>query len=64
MLVIADIEIQSLTDNMSEKEFFAFCQANRELRIERDQNGNVIILPPTGSERDKYNTEMITELNL
>jgi Uma2 family endonuclease len=64
MLVVADIEIQNLTDNMSEEEFFAFCQANRELRIERDQNGNVIIMPPTGSETGRFNTELITELNL
>lgn len=64
MLVVADIEIQNLTDDMSEEEFFAFCQANRELRIEKDQNGNVIIMPPTGSETGRFNTELITELNL
>ena len=64
MLVVADMEIRNLADNMSEEAFFVFCQANRTLRIERDQHGNIIIMAPTGSETRKYNSELITELNL
>ncbi len=33
---------------MSQDEFFEFCQANRELRIERDRYGAISIMPPTG----------------
>ncbi len=28
--------------------FFALCQANEMLRLERDANGNIIFMPPTG----------------
>jgi Uma2 family endonuclease len=35
---------------MTEEDFFAFCQANLNLRIERTCNGEVIIMPPEGGE--------------
>ena len=35
---------------MTEDEFFEFCQINRDLQIERNQSGEVLIIPPTGSE--------------
>jgi len=35
---------------MSEDEFFMFCQANRDLRIERNKNGDIEIIAPTGIE--------------
>jgi Uma2 family endonuclease len=46
------------------EDFFAFCQANRDFRIERDKDGNILIIAPTGSETGKYNTDILTELNL
>ena len=33
---------------MSDKQFFDFCQLNRELRIERTAQGDLSIMPPTG----------------
>jgi Uma2 family endonuclease len=33
----------------SDDELFLFCAANKELRIERDKNGQIIIMPPTGT---------------
>ena len=35
---------------MTADEFFEFCQINRDLQIERNQLGEVLIMPPTGSE--------------
>jgi Uma2 family endonuclease len=35
---------------MTEDDFFDFCQINRDLQIERNQLGEVLIMPPTGSE--------------
>ena len=35
---------------MSHEQFYEFCQANRELRIERSATGEVIIMPPTFSD--------------
>jgi Uma2 family endonuclease len=42
--------------------FFALCQANRDLRLERDADGNIILMPPTGSETGRYNVELSTEV--
>jgi Uma2 family endonuclease len=33
---------------MTDDELFAFCAANKELRIERDELGQIIIMSPTG----------------
>ena len=33
----------------TDDELFEFCVANKELRIERDKAGQIIIVPPTGS---------------
>ncbi len=35
---------------MTDDEFFDFCQINSELRIERNKSGELLIMPPTGSE--------------
>ncbi|MEG5174025.1 Uma2 family endonuclease [Microcoleus sp. B3-D7] len=35
---------------MTDDEFFEFCQINSELRIERNKSGELLIMPPTGSE--------------
>jgi Uma2 family endonuclease len=41
---------QKLTDD----EFFEFCQLNRHVRIERTSEGEVIVMPPAGSESGSY----------
>ena len=35
---------------MTDEQFFEFCQINRDLHIERNQFGEISIMPPTGSE--------------
>jgi Uma2 family endonuclease len=35
---------------LTDEQFFEFCQVNRDLRIERNQFGELVIMPPTGSE--------------
>jgi Uma2 family endonuclease len=35
---------------LSDDDFFEFCQANQDWRIERTSDGDIIIMPPTGSE--------------
>ncbi|MBD0365263.1 MAG: Uma2 family endonuclease [Flavisolibacter sp.] len=39
----------------TDDELFEFCAANKELRIERDKNGKLIIMPPTGSLSSLHN---------
>lgn len=39
-------------------EFFAFCQANRDLRIERTAKGEIVIIAPTGGESGSRSSEI------
>ena len=41
---------------------FAFCEANRELRIERNAHGDLEIMPPTGAETGARNADMTAEI--
>ncbi|MBK1617445.1 MULTISPECIES: Uma2 family endonuclease [Chromatiaceae] len=36
----------------------ALCEANRELRIERSSQGDIVIMPPTGAETGARNAEL------
>lgn len=49
---------------MDDHEFFDFCQQNRELRIERTSTGDLVIMPPTGSETGRIESNINAELNL
>ncbi len=60
---IADVK-GSLHDDMSDEEFFNFCQQNRDLRLERDHTKQIYIMAPTGFYTGKFNSDIITELNL
>lgn len=48
--------------DMSSEEFFAFCQLNNDLRIERTADGQMIIMAPTGSETGNRNSEINAEI--
>ncbi|HEV7348429.1 Uma2 family endonuclease [Telluribacter sp.] len=43
--------VEGLTDDL----FFDLCQANSELRMERDQHGNIIVMSPTGTDTGHFN---------
>lgn len=47
---------------MTEDEFFRFCQLNRDLRIERSAQGELIVMPPTVSETGNQNAEITMQL--
>jgi Uma2 family endonuclease len=52
-----------LPDNgMTREEFYQFCLTNNELRIERTADGQIIIMPPTGSETGIRNSEIHTDI--
>ena len=48
--------------NLSQDEFFEFCQVNRELRIERSAQGELIIMSPLGAESGGYESEIIAQV--
>ncbi|MGL5080823.1 MAG: Uma2 family endonuclease [Microcoleaceae cyanobacterium] len=47
---------------MTNDQFFEFCQINRELRIERTGIGEIAIMSPTGSETEERNFDLIGQL--
>ena len=44
---------------MSDQEFFEFCQLNRDWHIEQTREGDIIIMPPTGGETGRRNFTLI-----
>lgn len=47
---------------MSDELFFNFCQANREWRIERNAQGEILVMPPAGGETSGKNAILTTAL--
>ncbi|HYN77110.1 MAG TPA: Uma2 family endonuclease [Lamprocystis sp. (in: g-proteobacteria)] len=43
---------------------FAICQANRDYRIERNAQGDIQIMPPTGGVTGRRNSDLNADLNL
>ncbi|WP_019989546.1 Uma2 family endonuclease [Rudanella lutea] len=58
------LQIPRRIDIFSDDELYDFCAANPELRIERDENGQIIIMPPTGLESSFVNNELQTETSV
>jgi len=55
----APLELKLPTGKMTEEEFLAFCAANPELRIEQDQDQNVIVMPPIHGDSGYYEHEAV-----
>ncbi len=47
---------------LEDDDFFDFCQANKELRIERTAEGDYEIMAPTGGETGGRNSSLIAQL--
>jgi Uma2 family endonuclease len=47
---------------MSDDEYYKFCIANRDLRIERTPRGEIIIVPPAGGESDYRSANVVIQL--
>ncbi len=48
----------------TDDEFWDFCRQNADLRIEMTKEGDVIIMPPTGSETGDRNAEITMQLRI
>lgn len=47
---------------LTDEQFFSLCQLNRDFRIERNAQGDLVIMAPTGSETDERNFNLIGQL--
>lgn len=50
--------------SMTREQFYAFCQANRELRIEQNANGDVVVMPPVFSDSGHRNFNLAVQLGI
>ncbi len=48
--------------SMTDEQLFDFCQLNKDFRIERKANGEIVIMSPTGSETEERNFDLIGQL--
>ncbi|HEY9876941.1 MAG TPA: Uma2 family endonuclease [Leptolyngbyaceae cyanobacterium] len=48
--------------SMTQAQFYDFCQANRDLRIERTATGEVVIMPPAFSDTGNRNLKIAQQL--
>ena len=46
----------------SDEEYWAFCAANPDSRIERTAEGEIVVAPPAGGDSDYREAEVITQL--
>jgi Uma2 family endonuclease len=56
------VRMPSSVVEMNDDQFFDFCQANRELRIERTAEGDVLIMPLTGFGSGRRNAAINARL--
>jgi Uma2 family endonuclease len=47
---------------LSDEAYWAFCQANPDLRVERSAEGEIIIVPPAGGESSNRNWKVAAQL--
>lgn len=50
------------SESMTTEQFYQFCQLNRDLRIERTANGEVIVMPPAFSDTGNRNLKIGQQL--
>ncbi len=48
----------------SDEEYFKFCQENKDLQIETNKEGDLIIMPPTGTETGNKNADLIILISI
>jgi len=53
----------TVTGRLTDDEFYRFCMDNRDLKIERNNKLEIIIMSPTNSFSGKINTEILRQLS-
>ncbi|MEA5532892.1 Uma2 family endonuclease [Crocosphaera sp. XPORK-15E] len=60
--MINPLEIKFESFKLTDEQFYQLCQDNRDLRFERNSNGDMVIMPPTGGETGNRNIEIAYQL--
>jgi Uma2 family endonuclease len=57
------IDLSSLTaTTMSDQQFYEFCRTNPDLRVERNADGEIIVMPPAFSDTGNRNGRVFGQL--
>jgi Uma2 family endonuclease len=63
MLSDANLTLLPPVDHaLSDDQFYSLCAANRDLHIERNSNGEIVIMAPTGGETSRRNSGITFQL--
>jgi Uma2 family endonuclease len=54
--------ILELTIDLTDEQFFELCQKNRDYRFERTASGELLIMPPAGSDTGRRNADLTFQL--
>ena len=57
------VNFNSIID-ISDEQFFQLCIRNSDTKFERNPNGEIIIMPPTGGETGRRNAKLITQFTI
>lgn len=55
------VDLNSIID-LTDKQFYQLCLKNSDVKFERNAQGHIIIMSPTGGETGKYNVEISADL--
>ncbi|WP_107666284.1 Uma2 family endonuclease [Cyanothece sp. BG0011] len=62
--MVNPLEINCNSLQLTDEQFFQLCQDNRDLRFERNSNGDMVIMSPTGGETSNRNLKIIQQLGI
>ena len=64
-MMTSETVVLSLHDvNFSDEQFYKLCQVNRDLKLERTIQGELVIMPPVGGISGNREADFITDLNI
>ncbi len=64
IVMVNSLEIKFESFKLTDEQFYQLCQDNRDLRFERNINGDMVIMPPTGGETSNRNLRIIQQLGI
>jgi Uma2 family endonuclease len=58
------IKLPSYDGRFTDDEFFEFCRQNPDLRVERDEDGQIYFQMPTGTNTSIRNADLVIEIGI
>ncbi len=62
--MVNTFEIKFESFQLTDEQFYQLCQDNRDLRLERNRHGDLLIMPPTGGETSNKNLRILQQLGM